>query len=403
MRDVKNMPIGRCLSDNKRVALNIKEGDNIINTRKSCCHGRHDMKVNELVNYIRDNIIDGRKLRIRKIETLPEDVRTEILTRTLRCSGSLSERVHWILSGLDDYPVCKTCGGSLNLDFIGVISGYRTHYCSKVCLSKNKEVREKTKLTNLERYGVENPNQSDTVRAKTKRTNLEKYGVENPAQNDDVQLRITKTMKGKYGASRVLQTQKGREQFEQTMIDTYGTHNANYNEELNQRRIDTMHHRYGVTSSLQLMDKRDAGMLGKYGVINPMHNPISVERNQKIKSKQVIICGVSMTLMGYEDVAVRELSLTFPTEHIIWKRSLIPKIVYQLGNKHKRYYPDLWLPTINTLIEVKSTWTWNKDIEQNQLKIKASIEAGYNIEVWICSNKEVLEKIKGTEVPFISF
>ena len=45
---------------------------------------------------------------------------------------------------------------------------------------QSKELLEKVKQTNLERYGVENPSQNKKVQNKRKKTNLERYGVEYP-------------------------------------------------------------------------------------------------------------------------------------------------------------------------------------------------------------------------------
>ncbi|GAH02530.1 unnamed protein product, partial [marine sediment metagenome] len=52
--------------------------------------------------------------------------------------------------------------------------------------SQNPEVMEKTRNTNLERYGVEYPTQNEEVKEKTKDTNLERYGVEYPIQNPEI-------------------------------------------------------------------------------------------------------------------------------------------------------------------------------------------------------------------------
>jgi hypothetical protein len=41
------------------------------------------------------------------------------------------------------------------------------------------KIKEKSKQTNLERYGVENPMQLNFYKEKLKHTMLEKYGVEN--------------------------------------------------------------------------------------------------------------------------------------------------------------------------------------------------------------------------------
>ena len=64
---------------------------------------------------------------------------------------------------------------------------YKCH-CGKECKKVLNDIRkgsrcmecgkDKIKKTNIERYGVENPFQSEYVRDKIKKTNIERYGVE---------------------------------------------------------------------------------------------------------------------------------------------------------------------------------------------------------------------------------
>jgi len=52
-----------------------------------------------------------------------------------------------------------------------------------------------------------------------------------------------------------------------------------------------------------------------------------------------------------------------------------------------RYYPDFYIKKDNKIIEVKSIYTYNIDIEKNLLKQKACLDAGYNFEFWIYDTK----------------
>lgn len=55
----------------------------------------------------------------------------------------------------------------------------------------------------------------------------------------------------------------------------------------------------------------------------------------------------------------------------------MPKIEYEFEGKKRRYFPDIWIPKHNLIIEVKSTWTYEKDLEKNLLKKKATEQMGY--------------------------
>lgn len=84
---------------------------------------------------------------------------------------------------------CKVCGKSTNFYILSY--GYYK-FCSKECENKDisnrniemhkkigKQIHEKKKKTNLERYGVEHNTQRKEVMDTIKKTNIKKYGVDN--------------------------------------------------------------------------------------------------------------------------------------------------------------------------------------------------------------------------------
>ena len=56
--------------------------------------------------------------------------------------------------------------------------------------------------------------------------------------------------------------------------------------------------------------------------------------------------------------------------------------------------PDLYIPSQKKIIEVKSPYTYNKQLEQNHCKKDQVVQDGYTFEFWICSKKDIIEKIK---------
>lgn len=58
---------------------------------------------------------------------------------------------------------------------------------------------EKTKQTNLEKYGCKNPFQSEEIKNKIKQTNIERYGVPVPTQNPNIRHKGQITCMEKYG------------------------------------------------------------------------------------------------------------------------------------------------------------------------------------------------------------
>jgi hypothetical protein len=60
-------------------------------------------------------------------------------------------------------------------------------------LLKSKEVRDKVKVTTIERYGVEYASQSQDIKDKVKYTNLKNLGVEYPTQSQEVRDKVKNT------------------------------------------------------------------------------------------------------------------------------------------------------------------------------------------------------------------
>ena len=57
-----------------------------------------------------------------------------------------------------------------------------------------------------------------------------------------------------------------------------------------------------------------------------------------------------------------------------------------------KYFPDIKLP--NKLIEVKSTFTYELEKENNERKFRACVESGNVLEVWIYNRKKELVMVK---------
>ena len=120
----------------------------------------------------------------------------------------------------------------------------------------------------------------------------------------------------------------------------------------------------------------------KYGVNYPMQNSEISEKQFKkcYKYKKFIFsCNNIINVQGYEpfllNILVNNLNFTF--NDIVVNRKNVPEIWYEYDNKKHRYYCDIYIPKINTIFEVKSTWTYKKDIKNIELKKIACLNSGY--------------------------
>jgi hypothetical protein len=90
-----------------------------------------------------------------------------------------------------------------------------------------------------------------------------------------------------------------------------------------------------------------------------------------------------VSLQGYEPIVLNELIARGLTkEDIMIGKSKIPVISY--GNR--KYFPDMYLPKVNLLIEVKSEYTLAQHYDNVMAKCDASIKSGYSILLLVLSN-----------------
>ena len=186
--------------------------------------------------------------------------------------------------------------------------------------------QEKRKQTNLEKFGVEYPLQNEEIKEKIKKTNLEKFGVENPLQNEEIKEKIKKTNLEKFGVEYPLQ-----------------------NEEIREKQ----------------------------------------EKNSYKLKDFILPSGKIIQTQGYENFALNELinDENIDEEEIITGSKNVPIIWYYKNNKKHRHYVDIFIKSQNRCIEIKSTWTKLKNLNNIYLKQEAGKNLGYNYEIWVYNQK----------------
>ena len=133
--------------------------------------------------------------------------------------------------------------------------------------------------------------------------------------------------------------------------------------------------------------------LEKYGCEHPLQNADVADKASKNAYKSYdykLPSGKIVRLQGYEKYAIDKLLSDGITEmDIVTDRSLVPKICYtdQDSKKKRRYFIDIFIPSMNTGIEVKSTWTFEKKTQDIMQKQQAFKDSGYTCEIWVLNNK----------------
>jgi hypothetical protein len=288
--------------------------------------------------------------------------------KTIDCTGEFSKTFRTLFDNESFY--CKHCLNNIRLNVFtstmikkyGVTTSF--HY---------QEFKDKSKKTCLEKYGVENVNQCQKIKDKSKKTCFEKYGVDCNLQLESCKEKIRQTNLNKYGCEYILQSEVIKKKIKQTNLIRYGC------EYLAQSEV--------------IKNKIKQTNFKNYGVENIMQNPKFAEENFKkcFKFKEYVFpSGKVNKIQGYENFALDELIINekINESDIITGCKNVPTIWYndENGKKH-RHYVDIFIPSQNKCIEVKSTWTAEKKKDCIFLKQNAGKDLGYKYEIWVYDGK----------------
>lgn len=239
---------------------------------------------------------------------------------------SAAEKLYMYYHGLNEIPLCEHCGVNPKI-FKNIHVGYRQYCCNHCSVtdpnrrqkaintlidrfgvdhpSKSKEIFERIKKTNQERYGGTGFASKELLE-KTKQTNRERYGVEWTGQSDKIKEKTKQTNRERYGVEHVLQSDTIKEKAKQTNLERYGVEYAIQNPNIKKRQEDTLIERYGVNHPMRsdsIKQKVRDVFVEHYGVDNPMK---SKEVQQKAKQTNRERYGVEY-VMQHKDTMMKNV------------------------------------------------------------------------------------------------
>jgi hypothetical protein len=201
-------------------------------------------------------------------------------------------------------------------------------------------------------------------------TCLEKYGVKNPSQIQSVREKVKQTCLNKYGVEYTTQVEEFKEKTKQTCLEKYGVEYISQSPEIRIKAQNTNFKRYGVEHAAQSQEIQE-----------------KAQKNAKKYKEYKTTSGNIWRVQGYEPYALDELLKIYTEDQIYIQRRDVPRIEYTVDGKQKYYFPDIYIPHENRIIEVKSTWTYNCKTDNIKHKKEATIKEGYNYEIWIYDKK----------------
>lgn len=95
--------------------------------------------------------------------------------------------------------------------------------------------------------------------------------------------------------------------------------------------------------------------------------------------------GRQVYVQGYEPFALRLLErFGLHDKYIVTGKKFVPIVHYIDENgKLRQHFPDIYINRYNHLIEVKSKFTFEKNVERNLAKKTGAEKLGYGYNIWI--------------------
>jgi hypothetical protein len=149
---------------------------------------------------------------------------------------------------------------------------------------------------------------------------------------------------------------------------------------------------YYVTSEHYRQKMRD-----EYGVESPMQCPELFRKAQSTsfhRRPYVSHDGHTFMVLGYEGIAIDDiLKQEGIKTFYAGEDDCIPTFQYIGGdNKFHYYYPDIFIPTENRVIEIKSVYTYNRDPEKT-LNKAICVSEDYLFELRLYDHHKTLVEI----------
>jgi hypothetical protein len=153
------------------------------------------------------------------------------------------------------------------------------------------------------------------------------------------------------------------------------------------------------TEKNEINNRRRQTNLQLYGVENCFLRPDAKQKSAVSNSKGrefTLTSGKIIRVRGYEDKVLTILLSTYSEQELIIDDRLleynIPIFRYVNVNQHTAlYYPDIYIPKENKIIEVKSRWwcdghgsvNYKSRLTNNLKKRQAVLDQGFNYELWL--------------------
>lgn len=270
---------------------------------------------------------------------------------------------------------CEGCGQVVKTTYITYTRCKKGFVCSGKC---------RMKLTNMhlfEETGCTNFSQLNSVKIKKERKAVKKYGVKNVSQSQEIKEKKKKSCFKNHGVDNPSKSKSIQKKKSETMMKNYGVEHPFESPVIRKRILKTIRKKYAdntitnVSQVSEVMDKKIKTSIRT--------------RNYTLPS------GTTIRIQGYEHFGIdyllsngySECDIIFGNKNI---ENQIGKIYFHVNNKKKRYFPDIFIPSENKIIEVKSIYTSTLNPHLIYVKQETVIKYGYEYEMLVFNSKGIL-------------
>lgn len=186
-----------------------------------------------------------------------------------------------------------------------------------------------------------------------------------------VRQKIVDTHKERFGSGSVRGTRSGQEKYAETWVKNSEANRASV-EAAKAKRISTCRERFGVDCVLKHPD-----------ILKKAHKNASASMHQY--KEFTSLNGNVYAIRGYEGFAIDILEaegLDFIADDFA-----TPRVAYDMGGKERHYYPDIFIPSLNKIVEVKSTYWLAKQPLKNTSILLGCQAQGFDFEFWVFDGK----------------
>ena len=156
------------------------------------------------------------------------------------------------------------------------------------------------------------------------------------------------------------------------MLKLYGVEHSSQLDHVKIKRKTTLLERYGVEHALQNKEIFDKNLLTAYNY-----------KTYQLGKRKVRVQGFEPQALDYIRV---EKGIKPSQIECGIGNSKVPSIIYKYKGSTKVYHPDIFIPHLNLLIEVKSEFTYQYSRKINRIKRKAAIASGYRFIFLVMNN-----------------